>query len=193
MDKNNPIIPLIPNPVGLDAKIQKLQIAIGAGLPWLAHSFGRATPAYIKGPGAGDAVQVRPQVYMGGNRYAPVEPNDRWAGHSFIQATQPERPVDYQKFQANTYATQVELVVLFNLTLIEQEMAYGYSHRFVEEVKQQIKMVLRRLPEFEVVAVYDSPREVLAGYTYDGHAHQTFRHPEGGYKFVLNVAYVELC
>jgi hypothetical protein len=188
-----PVVPLIPEPVGLDVVIQRLQIALAAGLPWLDYSFGRATTGQRKGADTNDAVQLRPEVYMGENRYEPVEPNSHWAGHSFIQVAGPERPVDFQKMQANTYSTQLELIVLVNLENIRKKTTLNYGHRFTEEIKQEIKKVLRKLTQYTIVAVHETPGEVFRGYTYDEYSHQTFRHPQAGYKFILDVAYNETC
>jgi hypothetical protein len=54
MNQLKPNVPLIQNPIGLDREIQRLQLAIGRGLPWLEYSFGRATPGQVKGPGRED-------------------------------------------------------------------------------------------------------------------------------------------
>lgn len=188
-----PIIPLISNPVGLDAAIQRLQLALGVNLPWLTYSFGRATSGRSKGPAKEDKIRIAPEVYMGDGRYEVVEPNNHWAAHSFIQVAAPEEPVDFKPGKVNSYSTRLELVVLFDLEQVKAKMGYTYSHRFTEELKQEIKGVLRRLPKHQVITIHETPTEVFRGYTYDHHEHQTFRHPEGGFKFVLDVSYSETC
>lgn len=193
MSYSKPNTPLINAPVGLDAKIQKLQLAIGAGLPWLEYSFGRATAGRSKSAGREDKTRVAPEVYMGGGRYEVVEPNNAWVGHSFIQVAGSERPVNFRPMGQNTYTSQLELIVLCDLEKVKTKAGYTYGHRFTEELKQEIKTVLRGLPEYTVVAIHETPAEVFRGYTYDHYSHQTFRHPEAGFKFVLEVAYLETC
>jgi len=183
--------PLIPNPVGLDKPIQRLQIALVENLPWLDFAFGRATVG--RKEGADKRVALHPFVYKGENRYEIVEPHNKWVAHSFIQVVSAEEPVDFQKLQANIYRAKIECVILFDLDKIKAKMGYSYSHRYTEEIKQQIKNVFRKLTQYEITAVHETPEEVFRGYTYDHYMHQTFMHPKGGFKFVLSVSYTETC
>jgi hypothetical protein len=193
MSTLSPIIPLISKPVGMDKAIQRLQKYIGTGLPWLTYSFGRATIGKSKGAGEKDKIRTAPEVYMGDGRYEVVEPNNQWVGHSFIQVPGAERPVNFKPGQINDYSTTLELVVLVDLEQVKEVMGYTYTHHFTEELKEEVRNVLRKLPQYQIVAIHESPGEVLRGYSYDHYTHQTFRHPKAGFKFVLEVSYSECC
>jgi hypothetical protein len=193
MSYAQPIIPLIVEPVNLDKVIQAIQVKLGAKLPWLDYSFGRALSGERFVEGSQRALTY-PEVYVGEGRYEEVGPNSHFGAHSFIQVAGPEKPIEYEKLQRNLYSVPLEIIFLFNLDAIKDKMAYTYEHRFTEELKQQIRVALESMPEVDVViAMWETAGEVFRGYTYNHLQMQTFKHPYAGLKIAINSHYMENC
>lgn len=193
MSYASPSVPLIENPINLDACLQSIQIALKAKLSWLDYSFGRATIGERVVDGT-TRPKTYPQAYAGKGQYVSVEPNNHYAAHSFMQLAGPEKPVEFDRFQRNIYTAEVEVVFLFDLDKINAKREIQYSHRFTEELKDDIKKAFRSMPEVKTVeAIYETPAEVFKGYSYNHLLHQTFKHPSGGFKFLISVSYLENC
>lgn len=193
MSYAQPVIPLIDEPVNLDKVIQKIQVALAGKLPFLDYSFGRAVPGERVVEGSQRALTY-PECYIGEGQYMEVGPNNHYGSHSFIQIAGPEKPIDYQKFQRNLYSAPLEAIFLFDLDAIKMKMGYDYSHRFTEQLKQQIRVALESIPEVdEVVAIYETVAEVFRGYTYNTLQMQSFKHPYAGLKISFVAHYLEEC
>lgn len=193
MSYAKPEIPLIDKPVNLDRVIQGIQVALGEKLSWLDYSFGRAVPGERVVEGSQRALTY-PEVYVGEGRYEEVGPNSHFGAHSFIQLAGPEKPIEYEKFQRNYYTAPLEVVFLFDLDKVKDRAGYTYSHRFTEELKQQIRVALESMPDVDVVvAMWETAVEVFRGYTYNHLQMQTFKHPYAGLKIAFTTHYLEDC
>ncbi len=190
------IAPIIENPVNLDLVIQQIQLGLADKIIWLDYSFGKAVAGYEMSQDGTNRTRVYPHAYFGNGQYIDVGPNNNYTAHCFIQigASGEKLVADYDKFRQNQYRVQLELIVLFDVDKIKRKMEYEYQHRFTEEIKKEIRAVLRKLPLIDSVeAIYETPTDVLRGYTYNETERQNFKHPFGGFKFILNVGYTESC
>lgn len=186
-----PFVPLIPNAINADLALQKLQLALAEGLPWLDYSFHKATVNHMQKADSAEE-WVYPEVYDGNGGYINVEPNNHYAAHSYFQVLDGEEPVSWLPYQRGSFTLPAELIVLFNLDKVKAKQGYPYAHRFTEELKSQILHVLRDNGA-QLRRIYETPAEVFRGYSYNQLERQTFRHPEGGFKFVFDVHYDEVC
>ena len=193
MNYATPNVPLIDNPINLDAAIQRIQKSLAATLPWLDYSFGRAETAERSVDGSARPHSY-PEVYAGMGQYVSVEPNNHYGAHSFLVVTGPVKPKDYAALQYNLYTAAVDIVFLFDLEKIKTKSNYPYAYRYIEELKRQVTEVLRRVPDVEsITAIMDTPGEVFRGYTFNQLQQQTFKHPNGGFRVALEVVYMESC
>lgn len=193
MSYATPNVPLISNPINLDAAIQRIQKSLAATLPWLDYSFGRAESAERSVDGS-TRPHIYPEVYAGEGQYISVEPNNHFGAHSFLVVTGPVKPKDYSALQYNIYTAPVDIVFLFDLEKIKRKGGYPYAHRYAEELKRQVMEVLRWVPDVEnITSIMDTPGEVFRGYSYNQLQQQTFKHPNGGFRVALEVLYMENC
>ena len=119
LTKKNPTVPLIADPLGIDAAIQKLQISLST-LSWIDKVFGRAWPLPSNN---GNKKTLEPMCYQGTKEYYPVLPNDALKCYSFFRVSGPRTTVDYQA-NMNTggnyiFKDPVDLIVWGNLHLID--------------------------------------------------------------------------
>jgi hypothetical protein len=193
MSYAKPNAPLIENPINLDAKIQAIQLYLADALPWLDYSFGRAYRASRMDDAKGTIYY--PEIYTGDGTYQEVTPNSHYGSHSFIQVSGPEKPRDYQKYMSNIYSVDLDIIFLFNLETIRKKDIYPYhSHHFTEELKRDVKAAITRIPDIDTITgIYETPEEVFKGYSYNHLAHQTFKHPNGGFKFGITTSFADDC
>jgi hypothetical protein len=187
-------VPLLTAPINLDAVIQRIQKELKKRLEWLEYSFGRATVGRRVDVATGKEL-IYPQVYDGAGGYISAEPSDLYAAQSFVQLGGPEVSSDYEKMQYNIYEAPLEIVFLFDLDLITQNLPkYELDYRYTEVLKAEIKRALGMCSDVNaIIAIHEAPEQVLKGYTYNHLERQTFKHPKGGFKFVVAVSYLEQC
>lgn len=133
--------PILSNPVGVDAKIQQIQLQLIASLPWLECSYGKALikkDEKIRDEIGGDVVQddldiyTIPKVYIGDREWLSLEPNDEVDAFSFMYESNPEETISRQRRRS-----KINLVVFANTERI------GTSDTlFIEDLKEQVLSVL---------------------------------------------------
>jgi hypothetical protein len=173
-----PNVPLIVDPVGIDAEIQAIQLILASGLTWLEHSFGRA---YTGAEMRDKRKYYYPEVYQGSKEYLSVLPNDNFRSQSFFIVSDPEEVADYLHYTPNTsFAFKVSIVFWYNLDQIKKYEGYIYQHRFTEELKRDILGVLKGVSSFVPERMFETPEEIYKGYSLDHVKEQTLKHPFGG-------------
>lgn len=197
MSHKNPVITLIPSPIGLDAVIQSLQIDFSA-LTWLEKSFGRAWE--FKEIKDGRIVKV-PKVYMGKKEYFNVLPNDNIKAQSFIAVRGQEKwDLDYQAYTGNGLERELSAIFWFNLKWIDPTKDYIFTERLKTEVAQIIRAnkyvkVISNYYDERVEDVFDGYIDGSQGgaYSIDDHKTQYLMYPYSGFRFDITVAYWEEC
>ena len=137
MAYKTPSIPVVPNPVFIDKAIQEIQNLLGA-LNWLTYSFGRS---YNKVEFANGSRTKVPMVYKGNSEYLPVQFNDNLQAQSFFVVGSQEIEGDYDEHTTNFYSVPTQIIVWANLKKIDS--AKGNTYYFAEELKQELRQVLR--------------------------------------------------
>ncbi|MCC3156435.1 hypothetical protein LJ737_04255 [Hymenobacter sp. 15J16-1T3B] len=171
-----PTAPTLPNPVGLDAKIQQVQLALAAGLPWLAVSYGKA---YRGSRSVNSKTVYFPEVYHAAGEYRDVLPNDNVQAQSFLYPKDPASNLaDEPSPVSMRFTVSVDIVFWYNLERIDPAKTY----RFDQELKREVLQVLSRLGGLLVRKTYDSADEVFRGFSLDTVAPQCLRQPYGGFR-----------
>lgn len=189
----DPLVPLIAEPVNIDRPIQALQVALGA-LPWLQKSYGRAYESFKRDP-TSKIKSVYPQVWQGeGLDLLNVMPNDNLISQSFFRV---EDPLEVREFRLDSFSTmraRVSLIVWFNLVRIDPTQNY----LFAEILKAQIQRVLsittlNEGDSIKILRVWERAANVFAGYTIDETRDQELVYPFGGFRFELELTFIENC
>ena len=151
----NPIAPTIPNPIGLDAEIQDLQLAF-ASLPWLTKSFGRARE-----------VNKIPMVYQGTSEYYPAMPNDALRAYSSFRLNLDKRANDYMDSDTLLFFTApVDMIFWANLRSIDNSKDYV----FTEELIRDVLAILAQNVNVTVVRIWDErPEDIFKNYEISKH------------------------
>lgn len=187
----NPSVSTIPSPVGVDAAIQRLQVSLQNGLPWLEKSFGRAwtLPRTVL-----KEKRLEPMVYQEGKEYYPVLPNDALKSYSFFRVTGAREAVDYAA-NMNTGGTYlfrdpVDLIVWFDMKKIDPAKDYIFK----EELIQDTLKILNRDPNPEVQRVYDDKvNDIFEGYTLYPEHRDLLMYPYGAFRIEMFLAYQFQC
>jgi hypothetical protein len=190
MSFKNPKAVRIENPANIHKAVQLIQVAL-AGLPWVEVAYGLASTGISENIDGTTALE--PEAYIGNGKYQILTPNNFIHSHLFFKQESPERPVDYQPFQINQYEADLSIIFLFNLEKIKKTLQVIFEHRFIEELKNEVLGILQYHPNFIIRYIYDDPREVFNGYTYDHLERQTFKHPEAGFKIEGRITFTETC
>lgn len=187
MSYNNPNIPQIPNPVGLDAKIQDIQNTLSASLPWLEKSFGRAW-AFSEKDVNGKVSKI-PKAYTGLGEYINVLPNDNFKSQSFVIAKGYERFEDYNAAALGIHKKR-DLSVIFWGNLKKIDLAKDYI--FTEDLKKQIQLALNNVEGLIITGYYDEKADqVFADFTLIDVDTQLLMHPYFACKFDVTVNFFE--
>lgn len=126
----NPTIPIIPNPIGLDAAVAELQQSV-AGLEYIEKAFGRA---FIHKEKRAGKIVTLPKVYQGEGEYYNPLPNGNFKGSVFFIAEGSEQCEEYNQFEQNVFTRKVGLIFWGNLKEIDPAKDYI----FLEEIKMDI-------------------------------------------------------
>lgn len=204
----DPFTPLIDNPVNIDAPIQSLQQAFAAGLPWLSKSFARAYLAarYKTGPSGNKVPVYYPQVWQGmdenGNALDLLEvmPNDNLEAQSFFKV---EEPIECLKYLPNGHSlmsARVSIIFWFNMERIQDRLdpAKTLNYSFNEVLKGSVQRVITNHvfdpgSDIKILRVWETPKQVFAGYTIDDIRDQELIYPYGGFRFECQLVYQETC
>lgn len=190
MSYKNPNVPLIENAINLDAAIQKIQVALSS-LPWLERSYGKSSTGAEKR--IGEKAYLYPEVYVGEGKYMTLEPNNFLSSHSFFKQESALKPLEYSFTKQSQFSCRVSIIFWLNLDKIKKKNALTYSHRFTEELKADVLKVLRTCSAFELLSIYEEPKEIFKGYSWDIVGNQTFKHPEAGFRFEGELTFQEKC
>lgn len=186
MSYQNPTIPLITNPTGLDKVIQDIQEAFANGLPWLHKSFGRAW-LHQEVDSSGKTVKY-PKCYDGSGEYTNVLPNDNFESMCFIAARGQEKPEEFNNLAKGNHKTR-DLSIYFwgNLTTIDENKTYI----FTEVLKKDIEKILVNYVA-SINAYYDEKAEtIFQDYTLSDVNTQYLMHPYFALRFDITVKYFE--
>jgi hypothetical protein len=190
MSFKNPKIILLDKPANIHSGIQRLQKLL-ANLPWVDCVFGLSTTGISQA--ASGKTEYEPEVYLGSGKYQTLLPNNFLNAHLFFKQDGPAQPVEYRPFQRNQYQAEVSIICLFNLDKLTKSEGFIYSHRYTEELKSSVVRLLNTDIDFKLNAIYDTPQDVFRGYTYDHLEHQTFKHPEAGFRIQGTLVFDQTC
>jgi|SRR6476661_1702557 len=175
-----PFAPTLPAPVGFDAEIQRLQLALAAELSWLAVSYGRATRG---GKKQGNKLITFPEVYHGNGEYRDVLPNDNVAAQSFFYPRDPATNLADEPGPSVGLRMDCDLIFWCNLKKIDPTKPY----RFEAELLQDVLRVLNQEGGVLIKRVFTSAEEVYRGFSVDTVDEQFLRHPFCGFRIQLEL------
>lgn len=191
-----PKIPIIKNPLGVDAIIQPIQIALGQELPYLTASFGRSFTS--EKLDANNIREVYPKCFQQKNDYINVLPNDELVGYSFWRVNDPQSIINYNPGFRNRMNVPVDLIVWVNLRRIDPQLMgnpdsgdgqYVYS----EWIKKDILETLGDFKSMQLNAVYEEVRQVWTGYTIDFSKFKGSEMPYHSFRFNGTLHYMDNC
>lgn len=190
-------IPIIKNPVMLDAIIGEIQTGLAENISWLDAAFGRAQrlSKMVNGKRV-----ITPNVYCGGwnghgqNDYIEVSPDSKIGNFSFFEIEDP------QTIDAGPWARQIKapfgLIVWFDLTRVYD----AADNRNTEKLKAEILRVLNGRAGWHlkngrilINKIYERAENIYRGYTLSEIDNQFLMHPYAGFRFDGLLEYDELC
>lgn len=192
MSYDNPTVPTISDPRGIDRAIQFLQLTLGTKLTWLDKSWGRV---YTQKKRVRGAIRETPVVYDNNGEYFPVEMNDNLVSQSFFEVGE-RSPLDFAPFQTIFYEHDVSIVFWGNLKKIDPilNLNYNFTEKLIEEVKD---VLTKRISGFsfkvEIVNITEERDEVFAPYTFQEENLQHLTNPYFGFKVDLNIILQQDC
>lgn len=189
MSYKNPSIPIITNPVGIDAVIQNIQLSLSSGLIWLEKSFGRAWTHVEKQPD-GKTIKL-PKCYSGTGEYINVLPNDNLKAQSFIAVRDKEKTDGHINSSSLGIHKKrdISLYIWGNLKKINVNKTYI----FTEELKREVEKILIGLEYIQSLnGYYDERAEVVfVDYTLNDVDTQYLMHPYFAMRFDITVSYFD--
>lgn len=188
----DPLVPLIADPVNIDRPIQVIQGALGA-LPWIAKSYGRAYESFKRD--VNGKKTVYPQVWQGpGLDLLEVMPNDNLTSQSFFKV---EEPIEVREYRADGFSTmraRVSAIFWFNLERVDPNKNYLYAEVLKADVQRILSTImLNEGDSIKILRTWERASSVFAGYTLDETRDQELVYPFGGFRFELEVNYLENC
>ena len=191
MAYKSPVVPVIPNPVFVDAAIAEIQTQLGT-VSWLSYVFGRS---YIKKSNAEGVETSVPMVYKGNAEYLPVQFNDNLQAQSFFEVGLQTINGEYDKNTLNFYDVDSSLIVWANLEKIDS--AKGASYYFAEELKKDVREALRdstfKDGSLTVLNIEEDVDSIFANYSFEQLGKQYFSYPYVAFKFNLTLTVSEIC
>lgn len=196
-----PQIILIENPVGIDAPIQDIQAAIGAGCTWLDKVFGRAFLARKSGRGeVGATEKLYPHVWQGltegGARdLLEVLPNDNLNAQMFVKVEEPIQVTEYLTPGDASYLANIALIFWFNYQRIDNTIPYPFGELLKGQVMRALSNMTFSDPDsnISVTRIYETPEQIFAGYTMELKRLQECIYPWGGFRFDLVLHFRDTC
>lgn len=157
----NPSVVTVPNPVGIDAAILKIQTALGS-LSWIEKSFGRA---WTMQRTVLNQKRIEPMVYQGGGEYYPALPNDALKAYSFFRVRSERKTQDYtpgMNFGSFLLQDPLDLIVWGDLKAIDPSKDYVFKEELIKDVLTK----LDANPDVFVNGIWDDKVEdIYNGYT----------------------------
>ena len=180
-----PVAPLVENPQGLDAEIQRLQQLLGTELAWLSVSYGKAYRAARKDPANPKKSVYYPEVYAGKREYRDVLPNDNVVSQSFFHPTGPAVNNEREMLPGTLGLTQgVDLIFWANLERIAPDVA----HRIEHELLLDVLRVLNQDGQLRVLRVFTTNEEIFRGFSLELVPETALRHPYAGFRLQLELS-----
>lgn len=170
-------IPTKNQPKLFEAVIQEMQQQLGAGLPWLAHVFGKAERTAREYAARRDyndrkiveAPYYVPSVYVGDGKYESINPDAKsWGNYAFFYMEEPQDLSEQHRVSPYFLMEgDVNLVVWGDSRDIEAE-----DDRNLESIKSALLQVLggMTLKSGRVTwnKVYEQDEKVFEAYSYGG-------------------------
>ncbi|RSK29850.1 hypothetical protein [Hymenobacter metallilatus] len=177
---STPTAPTLPNPVGLDAEIQRLQLLLAQRLTWLQVSYGKAFRHSEKRDGK---TVYLPKVYAGAGEYRDVLPNDNVQAQGFFLPRDPAVTDLREPTPGTLPLTQgIEWIFWGNL----QRIFSPEEHQYDGIILQEVLRVFTGAGTL-VQRVYTSFDEVFRGFTTDLVAAPVLQHPYAGFRIQLEL------
>ena len=183
----NPSVIVQPNPVDLDLAIATIQQGLGS-LAWLEKIFGRAKEVTRVMPD--NSRKREPMVYQGGKEYYPVLPNDALKAYCFFRSS--SRGFDeFLPFAYSQYSrSDLDLIVWANLKKVDAAKDYI----FTEELLNEVIGVLGKVPDLEVIGVFDDrPEDIFSGYNINPTHRELLMYPYQAFRVALNLRFKVAC
>lgn len=186
-------IPIKSEPKLFEAVIQQMQVALGGGLTWLDHVFGKAERVehniselrqyYQKH--MHDEPFFTPAVYVGGGKYERIVPDKQdWGNYAFFYMDRRQDLGDQTRMMPYfRLKGEVSLVVWGDSRTIESE-----DDRNIESIKSDILQVLGGMMLKDAVVrwteVYENSEEVWREYSIREAVGKLAMHPYFCFRFV---------
>ena len=188
-------LPLLTNPVGVDAPIQELQIELKDNLPWLQKSFGRA---YIgRTLRSNGKLYQYPAIYIGEREVYDASPNDNLTAYSFFEVEGAYNSQDYENSGVsgtNNYEASVSLVIWGNLEKINESLEIPFTDQnFSQNLLQDILITIRKNYDFRVETIHDNLYSVFEPYTCRTDDPTMFYYPYFCFKIKMDTVWREDC
>lgn len=186
----NPTVVTIPDPIGIEAAIQSLQLSL-ASLTWLTKSFGRA---WTMPRTEGGKTVYEPMVYQGNNEYYPTLPNDALNAFSFwrVNGGRTNKEWSSQMNPGANYIFEdpVDLIVWFNMKKVDPDKNYVFKEALIRDVLNR----LTRFSRVSVVRVWDDKIEdIYRGYTLQEKHRDLLMYPYGAFRIEIILGYQFIC
>ena len=186
-------IPLKAEPKLMDAVIQQMQVALGGGLTWLDHVFGKAERVEHNISELKQYYQKHmheepfytPAGYVGGGKYERIVPDmPDWGNYAFFYLDRRQEVTEQAKVPPYFhFRGEVSLVVWGDSRDIEAE-----DDRNLESIKLQVWNALgaMRLTDGRVrwTEVIENSEEVFSEYSIKEAYGQLLMHPYFAFRFV---------
>lgn len=186
-------IPLKAQPKLMDAVIQQMQVALGSGLTWLDHVFGKAERVehniselkqyYQKH--MHDEPFYTPAVYVGGGKYERIVPDmPDWGNYAFFYLDRRQDLSDQTRMMPYfRLKGEINLIVWGDSRNIESS-----DERNLESIKSEILQVLGgmmlRDGSVRWTEVYENSEEVFEEYSIRETVGKLLMWPYFGFRFV---------
>lgn len=179
-------IPLKSAPKLFDAVIQEMQVALGGGLSWLNHVFGKAEKTQREYNG--QRKFYVPSVYVGGGKYEEIVPDRRdWGNYAFFYLEEPQEVSD-----------QVRVMPYFQLYGDVCLVVWGDSRdieaqddRNLESIKSDILQVLGGMKptsgRFELERIWEQDKGVFEEYSIEENMGEYMMWPYFAFRFRMRV------
>ena len=183
----NPDVVLIPNPIGLDAQVQKLQIELG-NIPYLkAFGLAQVTEDLDR-----DNPKIYPAIYFRKltDDYIDLRPTYDFApAYSFFLLEGGKTYTKWGLSENDAIETNLSLIIFGNLKLVDD----SYIYRYTEVIEKEIKEIIRGCPNFTLNEIMTEFKDVWSGFTLNDAQCQYSKHPSFSMKFRLKLSYVDRC
>lgn len=136
-----------------------------------------------------------------GKDYISLIGLDNFNAYSFLLTKDPLEVIgDYNIGASNNWTERVDLIVWYDLNGIDANRKDNFYQEVFEDIKGKIGEVKftqstneARISGFEIIKVYNDPKEIFREFTVDIYERQLFTYPYGGFRFELKIYYTDGC